>query len=294
MSILSFTDIAVSFGADDILRGVSAEVHPGERIGLVGTNGSGKTTLLRVLAGALALEEARSAIRDLLDLEAELQEASERLGGDHPERDERYATLLNRFEAQGGFTYPSRLERILTGLGFQEADWEKPVAALSGGQRGRLALAKGLLAQPDLLLMDEPTNHLDLAGLHWLEGFISRWPGSLVVTSHDRDFLDAVATRIWLLDEGRLTTYPGNYSKFEELRAAELDDLERRYEAQQVLIAKENAFIQRYGAGQRAREARGRAKKLSREVDRGSQRRHRPHGSRPGGRVRRSNSRRRW
>jgi len=111
--------------------------------------------------------------------------------------------------------------------------------------------------------LDEPTNHLDLAGLRWLEGFISRWPGSLVVTSHDREFLDAVATRIWLLDEGRLTTYSGNYAKFEQLREAELDDLERRYEAQQAVIAKEEAFIRRYGAGQRAREARGRAKKLS-------------------------------
>jgi ATP-binding cassette subfamily F protein 3 len=293
MSILSFTDIAVSFGADDVLHDLSAEVNSGDRVGLVGTNGSGKTTLLRVLAGALApgagrctvarsirsalveqvssvtdltssvIEEARSGIRDLLDLEAELQAASERLGGDHPERDDRYATVLNQFEALGGFTYGSRLEQILTGLGFRRTDWEKPVAALSGGQRGRLAIAKGLLAQPDLLLLDEPTNHLDLAGLRWLEDFISRWPGALVVTSHDRDFLDAVATRIWLLDDGRLTSYAGNYAKFEQLRAAELDDLARRYEAQQALIAKEEAFIRRYGAGQRAREARGRAKKLS-------------------------------
>jgi ATP-binding cassette subfamily F protein 3 len=111
--------------------------------------------------------------------------------------------------------------------------------------------------------MDEPTNHLDLAGLRWLEGFIAHWPGSLIVTSHDRYFLDAVATRIWLLDDGRLTTYLGNYSKFERLRAAELDHLEKQYEAQQALIAREESFVRRYGAGQRAREARGRAKKLS-------------------------------
>lgn len=293
MSILSLVNIAVSFGANDVLHSVSAEVNVGDRIGLVGTNAAGKTTLLRVLAGVLeptagrrslarlvrtglveqqatgedpthtVMEEARSAIREVLDLEADLQKAAERLGDGHPERDEQYNTLLNRFEARSGFTYRNRTEQTLIGLGFRETDWEKPVAALSGGQRGRLALAKGLLAQPDLLLMDEPTNHLDLAGLRWLEGFITRWPGSLIVTSHDRDFLDAVATRIWLLEDGRLTTYPGNYSKFEQLRAAELDDLQKRYAAQQALIAKEEAFIRRYGAGQRAREARGRAKKLS-------------------------------
>ncbi|HEY3116001.1 MAG TPA: ABC-F family ATP-binding cassette domain-containing protein [Chloroflexota bacterium] len=293
MSILSIGQIGVSFGANDILRGISAEVNASDRIGLVGANGAGKTTLLRVLAGALpptagrrnvarsirtalveqvasvadptntVMQEARSAIADVLDLEAQLQEASERLGGDHPERDERYSTLLNLFEARGGFTYPSRIEQILIGLGFREPDWDKPVEVLSGGQRGRLALAKGLLAQPDLLLMDEPTNHLDLAGLRWLEGFVSQWKGSLIVTSHDRYFLDAVATRIWLLEDGRMTSYPGNYSRFEQLRAAELDDLEKRYEAQQAVIAKEEAFIRRYGAGQRAREAAGRAKKLT-------------------------------
>src|SRR5207249_6467812 len=136
-------------------------------------------------------------IANMLDLEAQLQEAAERLGGSHNERsvsgavseefngagiqvgsvdgrDEHYSTLLNLFETRGGFTYPSRIKQILLGLGFPEADWEKPVAVLSGGQRGRLALAKGLLAQPEVLLMDEPTNHLDLAGLRWLEGFVSQ------------------------------------------------------------------------------------------------------------------------
>src|SRR5204863_475797 len=151
-------------------------------------------------------------------LERELEAAAGRLAGDDPARDDHYASLLNQFETRGGFTYPGRLKQILSGLGFDEADWGKPVGTLSGGQRGRLALAKGLLAQPDLLMMDEPTNHLDLAGLRWLEGFVSHWPGSLVVTSHDRYFLDTVATQIWLLEDGRLSSYPGNYTRFEALR----------------------------------------------------------------------------
>jgi ATPase subunit of ABC transporter with duplicated ATPase domains len=162
MSILTLESIAVSFGSNDILTSVSVEVNHGDRIGLVGTNGAGKTTLLRVLAGRLeptagrrslarsagiglveqqvaggdpthtVMEEARSAIRDLLDLEAQLQKAAERLGDAQPEHDEQYNTLLNRFEARGGFTYQNLLKQTLIGLGFREIDWQKPIAVLSG------------------------------------------------------------------------------------------------------------------------------------------------------------------
>ena len=124
------------------------------------------------------IEEARSAIRDLLDLEAELQEAAERLEGDHRSMTNGTPRSSIGSKRKAATRIPTAWSMILTGLGFQETDWDKPVGALSGGQRARLALAKGLLARPDLLLMDEPTNHLDLAGLRWLEGFIGHWPGS--------------------------------------------------------------------------------------------------------------------
>src|SRR4030095_4157783 len=127
----------------------------------------------------------------------------------------------------------SRLGQILGGLGFAEADWDKPVATLSGGQRSRLGLARALLAAPDLLLLDEPPNHPDLDGLRWLEGFLSRWRGTVIITSHDRYFLDKAATRIWLVDNRRLDAYRGNYSQFERLRAQELSAQQKQYEAQQ-------------------------------------------------------------
>jgi ATP-binding cassette subfamily F protein 3 len=292
--LISLTNVSVSFGANDIFRAVSAEAQPGDRIGLVGRNGAGKTTLLRVLAdveppsaGSRHLarsasvtlveqlppafnarttvrQEALGALSHLLDLTAEMETAAEAMAAGDSDATERYAHLLERLEMEGGFTYESHLSHVLLGLGLPEPEWDKSVSALSGGQRNRLALAKALLAGPDVLLMDEPTNHLDLGGLQWLEGFLNRWTGTVIVTSHDRYFLDAVATRIWHLDFGRLKAYPGNYSKFEELRAAEVARRQKEYDAQQEVIAKEEAFIRRYGAGQRAREAKGREKRLNR------------------------------
>ena len=294
MSLVSMQDVALSFGAEDVLMGVSCEINVGDRIGLVGANGAGKTTLLRIIAGVLeptggrrhaarrariALveqvprlsgganvhDEALSAVGELMELERALQRAAEAMasssGGDAAEQ---YAALERRFDAGGGFGYRVLVEEVLTGLGFGQSEWEKPVSRLSGGERSRLGLAKALVRQPELLLMDEPTNHLDLDGLRWLEGFLTRWRGSLVVTSHDRYFLDQVASRIWHLADGRLWAYPGNYSKFEELRGPELRRQQQQYEAQQEFIGKEEEFIRRYRAGQRAREARGRQKRLDR------------------------------
>jgi ATP-binding cassette, subfamily F, member 3 len=294
MSLIALNNVSVSFGAADIFEDVSADAQPGDRIGLVGRNGAGKTTLLRVLAGVepptsgsrrlaraasvtlveqrpptstvhtTVRQEALGALSHLLDLIAEMEQAAEAMAAGDAAASDRYAHLLERLESEGGFTYESQLSQVLLGLGLPEDEWDRPVSALSGGQRNRLALAKALLASPDILLMDEPTNHLDLRGLQWLEGFLNRWPGTVIVTSHDRYFLDAVATRIWHLDLGRLKAYPGNYSQFEELRVAELARRQKEYDAQQELIAKEQAFIRRYGAGQRAREAKGREKRLNR------------------------------
>ena len=205
IGVIALEDVAVSFGAVDIFREVSAEAQAGDRIGLVGRNGAGKTTLLRVLAGVetpnagrrhidrrasvtlveqippqstaytTVRQEALGAMSHVLNLTTEMEQAAEAMAGGDEAATERYAHLLERLETAGGFSYESQLTQVLNGLGLPEPEWEKPVSALSGGQRNRLALAKALLSTPDVLLMDEPTNHLDLRGLQWLEGFLNRW-----------------------------------------------------------------------------------------------------------------------
>ncbi len=292
MSLLSLQDIQVAFGAEDVLLGVSGDIEAGDRIGLVGRNGAGKTTLLHVMTGELrpdggkrhvagriavgmveqipresaskltVYEEALTAFEEVRRLESALEEAAHRLST-ATETSSEYSDLQDEFEARGGYLYRTRFAQVLTGLGLPEAEWSRPVNQLSGGQRSRLALAKALLSQPDLLILDEPTNHLDIDAMRWLDDLLSRWPGTLMITSHDRYFLDKVATRIWLLENGRVKTYRGNYSKFEQQRSAELDLLQKQAQAQQEYIAREEAFIRRYRAGQRAREAQGRLKRLS-------------------------------
>jgi ATP-binding cassette subfamily F protein 3 len=177
---------------------------------------------------------------------------------------ETYADLLHRMDSDGAYTVEARFADVMRGLGLDEADWDRPLGELSGGQRARAGLARALMAEPDLLLLDEPTNHIDIHGLRWLESFLTRWKGCVIVTSHDRYFLDKIATRIWHLENQRLGAYPGSYSKYELAHAAETERLQKQYEQQQQVIAKEEAFIRKWGAGTRASEAQSRMKKLAR------------------------------
>src|SRR5688572_6875968 len=269
MPVVALQDVEVPFGAEDVIRGVTCELNAGDRVGLIGRNGAGKTTLLEVLAGEMSPtsgrrhiarqtrvalvqqvpaetssgttieQEALSALDYMINLERDLAAAAHDLSAGVEGAEERYTALHDRFEASGsGYNYRARLSEVLMGLGFPEDEWSKPLAQLSGGQRSRLALAKALLSEPDLLLMDEPTNHLDLDALSWLDGFLARWPHTLLVTSHDRYFLDRVATQIWLVTEGRLATYKGNYTKSEQQRLADLERQQKDFEAQQEYIAK--------------------------------------------------------
>ncbi|MGE0060244.1 MAG: ATP-binding cassette domain-containing protein, partial [Dehalococcoidia bacterium] len=216
MSLLTLQNIQVSFGAEDILLGISGDIEKGDRIGLVGRNGAGKTTLLHVLSGDLkpnqgqrhiaretsvgiveqvATQETSSrtvyaegltAVAGLLDLEMQVEDAAHALSTGGEAAAARYAELQHEFEHRGGYLYRSRLSQVLNGLGLPESQWHQQVSELSGGQRTRLALAKALLSASDLLILDEPTNHIDVDAMRWLDEFLTRWPGTLVVTSHDR------------------------------------------------------------------------------------------------------------
>jgi ATP-binding cassette subfamily F protein 3 len=296
MSVLSAYKLSKSFGVDEIFRDVSLQVSAGEKIALVGPNGAGKTTLLNILAGLdqpdagevittrglrlgnLTQEAALSgestlhgamleAFETLLAQESILRALEVRMsaGGDDLEAVmEEYATRSHAFDEAGGYTYELRIDRVLSGLGFEKSQYAEPVSILSGGQRTRAALARLLLLSPDLLLLDEPTNHLDLAALEWLEDYLVHWPGSVLAVAHDRRFLDRVVTRVLELSFGRVEDFPGNYTSYTGLRAERMERRIAEYETQSAYIAKTQEFIRRYGAGQRAREAKGRQKRLDR------------------------------
>ncbi len=297
-TILTVTDLEKRYISDLIFSGVSFQVGEAEHIGIVGPNGVGKSTLLKIIAGIehpsggtvssmrglriayLAqearftsdrdvLEEAQDAFAPLHILRARMTEIEHALSETTDDAAlERLMTEYDAasvaFETGGGYDIEHRTEAVLHGLGFDESNWHMKVQTLSGGQKTRVALAKALLEAPDLLLLDEPTNHLDLAALEWLEGFLIAHRGAFVVVSHDRYFLDKVTGRTLDLTFGRLEDYPAGYGRYLTLREERMTRRLKEYEAQQAIIAHTEEFIRKYKAGQRAKEARGRATRLAR------------------------------
>jgi ATP-binding cassette subfamily F protein 3 len=294
--ILTVTDLGKSYGAEEIFAGVSFQIVEREHVALVGVNGAGKSTVLRIIsgiehpnAGTVAplkglritylpqeasfssdktlREEARLAFTPVLEMAGRMRAIEHEMASDTADLEalmDEYARLQTRFETAGGYDIEHRTDEVLTGLGFSPEQFDQPVDQLSGGQKTRVALAKALLADPDLLLLDEPTNHLDLGMLEWLEGFLGSWGGACLIVSHDRYFLDRVTTRTMDLSFGRLEDYPAPYHRYLNLREERMERWRKEYEEQQEYIARQEEFIRKYGAGQRYREARGRQKKLDR------------------------------
>ena len=296
MPLVSTSELAIHYGADIIFSGVDLDINERARIGIVGPNGGGKTSLLRVLVGeqdasegrvarsvgiqvgyvpqhpqmeiaGTLREEVMRAFDQVRILEKELEGASrgpDDQNGGSEEAGRRYAALLDQYEAQGGYTYARAVERMVDGLGLRPETLDSPASSASGGERTRAALARALLGNPDLLVLDEPTNYLDLKGVTWLERYLTHFAPAVVVVSHDRYFLDKTATQIWEIDHGRMNIFPGNFSKYRVLKGERALRLAKEYESQQEFIAKEQAFIDRYRAGQRSREAKGRETRLGR------------------------------
>lgn len=295
MSLIVAERIAKSFDPYDIFVDVSCSIARGDRIALVGRNGTGKTTLLRILAGleppsrgqvhrakglrigylpqGAMLDSERTLWQEMMTvfdtlctMEARLHHLEMEMTD--PARVEavldEYAALRDRFEALGGYTYQDRTRHVLMGLGFRPEEHDMPLGHLSGGQKTRALLARLLLESPDLLLLDEPTNHLDLQAIEWLEGYLNSWEGTVLLVAHDRYFLDRVVHKVWELAFGRLEIYSGNYSQYVQQREERQARRWKEYQTQQELMAKEEFYIQRYMAGQRSRQAKGRLKRLER------------------------------
>jgi len=296
MSVAALQNVEKSFGRRVLFDKLNLNVERGERLGLIGANGSGKTTLFKLLVGevtaeagtvavgdgvkvgylkqdptfseATVIDEAELAFADLHNLAHRMRDLEHAMAdetGDQLERTlEKYQNAQHEFDLAGGYVWHHRLEATLLGVGLERNVWEQTIDTLSGGQRSRLALAKLLIAEPDLLLLDEPTNHLDLAAIEWLENYLLDFRGAVVLISHDRFLLDRLTTRIVWLTQAKLKSYPGNYSAFVQQRElAELTQ-QRQFEEQQADIEKQKEFIRRFGAGQRSKEAKGREKRLDR------------------------------
>jgi len=298
MKVIVASNLVKYHGGDlKVLSGATLSIEAGEKVGLVGRNGAGKTTLLEILAGnsrpdegsvehpgearvgmtAQKLyagdrgrrsveEEISSAFEPLMERERELEELGAQLSDDPSGAlMERYGRLQSAFERDGGYDYRARAASTLSSLGFAPEDWKRPVGSFSGGEQSRVALARLLLEEPDLILLDEPTNHLDLQAIEWLEGFVKNAKSAVLVVSHDRYFLDAVSGSILEMEDGGVSRYTGNYSRYVEEKKARAEQLTRKAKANADRRAQLERFVEKNRAkATKAAQARSKQKLLDR------------------------------
>ena len=280
--MIAFSRISKQYGKQVLFVDASFQLNAGEKVGLVGPNGSGKTTLFRMITGEEQPDDGEVSVprktaigyfrqdveemsgRSVLDeaiagsgrlgaLHHELEELQQALAdpakADEPEKIlARFGDVQEEYEHLGGYALESRTREILHGLGFDDERIDGDVGALSGGWKMRVAMARVLLGEPEILLMDEPTNHLDIESIIWLEAFLKSRPGALLMTSHDREFMNRVVTRVAEIDGGEITAYSGNYDFYERERAIREANREAAYARQQAMLAKEQRFIERFAA----------------------------------------------
>jgi ATPase subunit of ABC transporter with duplicated ATPase domains len=280
--MISLARVGKQYGRQLLFVDASFQLNPGEKVGLVGPNGAGKTTLFRLIVGEETPDEGEVSVprkltigyfkQDVEEMKGRsvLDEAiagSGRLGELHHELEalqqamsdparademeavlERFGVVQEEYDHLGGYSLEAQAREVLHGLGFDDARIDGDVGALSGGWKMRVAMARVLLGRPDVLLMDEPTNHLDIESIVWLESFLRSRPGALLMTSHDRDFMNRLVTKVAEIDEGEITVYSGDYDFYERERALREANQEAAYARQQAKLAKEQRFIERFAA----------------------------------------------
>ena len=294
MAILSTSKLHLHYGDIPILSNINLDINTRSRIGLVGANGTGKTSLVKILVGETDFQQGELLLQknlsigyvpqtaediksssvkahimhvfqNILDLEHEIEDSSKTLeNNNNPTTQNTHLNLLHEYEMIGGYRYITEFNKTVTGLNLTLDVLENSFNSASGGERTKANLAKALLQKPDLLILDEPTNYLDFESLRWLEDFINHYESAVLVVSHDRHFLDQVTTSIWELENQSITTYPGNYTKYKKLKAEFILRQQKEYDSQKAFIEKEQAFIDKYRAGQKSRQAHGRETRLNR------------------------------
>ena len=280
--MIAFSRISKQYGRQVLFVDASFQLNPGEKVGLVGPNGAGKTTLFRMIVGEETPDEGDVSVpkkltvgyfrqdveemsgRSVLDeaiagsgrvglLHHELESLNHAMS-DPEQADDldrilaRFGEVQEEYEHLGGYALESQAREVLHGLGFDDERIDGDVGALSGGWKMRVAMARVLLARPDVLLLDEPTNHLDIESIIWLEEFLKSLPGALLMTSHDREFMNRIVNRVAEIDGGEITVYTGNYDFYERERAIREANREAAYARQQAMLAKEQRFIERFAA----------------------------------------------
>lgn len=299
--MVGLSNISKHYGSKVLYENASLQINPGEKIGLVGPNGAGKTTIFRVITGEEGVDDGyvsvpnklrigyfsqnieemrgRSALEEVMSADVSVNQLSQKLrefekqledSAINPISDEKMTRLLEQygetqaeFERLGGYSLEARAQEILTGLGIGPDDYLRPTESFSGGWKMRIALAKVLAVNPDLLLMDEPTNHLDMESIIWLESWLSKFDGALLMTSHDRDFMNRIVVKIAEVANKSVTLYSGNYDFYEKERALRLEQLVAAQRRQQDMLAKEEEFIARFAArASHAAQVQSRVKKL--------------------------------
>ena len=280
--MISFSRVNKQYGRQLLFVDASFQLNPGEKVGLVGPNGSGKTTLFRMIVGEEVADDGEVSVPKKLTIGYFRQDVEEmsgrsvldeailgsgRAGDLHHELEQlqnamsdpaqaadmdrilaRFGEVQEEYDHLGGYALEAQAREVLLGLGFEDEQIDGDVGALSGGWKMRVAMARVLLGRPDVLLMDEPTNHLDIESIIWLESFLKSLPGSLLMTSHDREFMNRIVTKIAEIDGGEITSYSGNYDFYERERAIRETNREAAYARQQAMLAKEQRFIERFSA----------------------------------------------
>jgi ATP-binding cassette subfamily F protein 3 len=296
MPLLAAAGLGKHFGTQVCFQGAEFTLSDGARVGLIGANGTGKTSLLKIILGRdpefdgtmsrrkdlriatldqdpkfppgfTVREAVLGGVEHIVELERRMHELHDKLAegvGDSAKLLDKLGDLQAEFEHEGGYEIDNRADRILEGLGFSKDRHDQDVATLSGGERNRVAFGRLLMVEPDLWLLDEPTNHLDLDGILFLEQTLAESKAAAIIISHDRRLLDDLTNETWEIDARRIWTYDAPCSRSRELRAERIKSESRAFEQQSAAIDKEEEFIRRYGAGQRARQAAGRKKRLDR------------------------------
>jgi ATP-binding cassette subfamily F protein 3 len=295
--MISFNSVSKQFGPKILFKNASFQINPGEKIGLVGPNGNGKTTVFRMIvndeswdhgtiskpdkirigffrqdienmSGRSVIEEVKSSDPELNKISEEIRKLENALTQELSEDEmskvlDRYGDMQSQFERLGGYEIESRAAEVLSGLGFSKEDQQRDTGAFSGGWKMRIALAKILTYLPDVLMMDEPTNHLDLESILWLENWLSNFKGALIMTSHDREFMNKLVNKIIEVNHQKITTYSGNYDFYEKEKELRKSQLQAAAQRQEEMLAKEEEFIARFAArASHAAQVQSRVKKI--------------------------------